>query len=111
VSNTEYVSPDGRLRLLVVTSDDGDVSIGFDGFPWHTHADLLANATALAATAAVRRLLEDLFGDRSVVAVWSVGAVVRDVWVSDDPARDASYPAAGESIELRYWSGSRWFPE
>jgi len=29
----EHVSPDGRLRFLVVTDDDGDVTLGFDGFP------------------------------------------------------------------------------
>ena len=41
-STRAYDSPDGSLRFLVGTEDDGDVSLGFDGFAWHTHADILA---------------------------------------------------------------------
>ena len=44
----EYISPDGRLRFVVVTGDDGDVALGFDGFAWHTHADMLATAREVA---------------------------------------------------------------
>jgi hypothetical protein len=32
-----YESPDGLLRFLVVQDDDGDVSLGFDEYAWHTH--------------------------------------------------------------------------
>jgi hypothetical protein len=37
----EHRSPDGSLTL-VVSREDGDVTIGFLGYPWHTHGDLLA---------------------------------------------------------------------
>jgi hypothetical protein len=96
------------LRLLVNAAPDGDLALGFDGFPWHTHADLLAEACGLEEGAAVRRFLDDLLNDRTVIALWGVPGEVRDVWVSEEPDRDAVYPLEGEVIELRYWSGRPW---
>ena len=37
-----HVSPDGTLILLAVWDEEGEVTIGFEGFPWHTHGDILA---------------------------------------------------------------------
>ena len=31
----EYVSPDNQHRFVVVY-DEQDISLGFEGFPWHT---------------------------------------------------------------------------
>jgi hypothetical protein len=109
----EHVSPDGRLRFLVVTGDDGDVTLGFDGFPWHTHADILAALTGLAEAEAVRRFVSNLVGGKSVIVLWSVSGELRDVWASDDPAKDAGYASTayadpGESVALRYWDGRAW---
>jgi hypothetical protein len=50
MAQEEVVSPDGALRL-VVSRDDSDVTIGFAGFPWHTHGDLLAGCSWAEATA------------------------------------------------------------
>jgi hypothetical protein len=112
----EHVSPDGRLRFRVVTDDGGDVTLGFDGFPWHTHADVLAATTGVPEAEAVRRFVADLLGGVSVVVLWSVGDELQDVWVSDDPARDAGYASSpyaqpGESVALRYWDGRPWRAE
>jgi hypothetical protein len=112
----EHVSPDGRLRFLVVTGDDGDVKLGFDGFPWHTHADILAALTGLPEAEAVRRYVADLVGGNSVIVLWSVGGELRDIWVSDDPAKDAGYASTayaepGEAVALRYWDGRAWRAE
>ena len=104
----EHVTPDGRLRFVVVADTGGDLALGFDGFPWHTHSDLLASLSGLPEPEAVRRFVDDLLGDRSVIALWGIPGEVRDVWVSDEPTRDAAYPLAGETIELRYWSGRPW---
>jgi hypothetical protein len=38
----EHRSPDGLLRFIVTRDEQGDISLGFDGFVWHTHADVLA---------------------------------------------------------------------
>ncbi|APW63767.1 hypothetical protein [Paludisphaera borealis] len=104
----KHVSPDGRLRFLVSVDPDGDLSLGFDGFPWHTHADILASLSGLPQPEAVRRFVDDLLNDRSLVALWGVPGEVRDVWVTEEPARDAVYPIEGETIELRYWSSRPW---
>lgn len=103
----EQHSTDGRLRFLVVDLD-GDLTLGFDGFPWHTHANVLALRSGLGPTEAVRGFVDDLLGDRSVIALWGVPGEIRDVWVSEDPDRDAAYPIEGEVIEMRYWSGETW---
>lgn len=81
----EHVSPDGRLRFRIVTGENGDVALGFDGFPWHTHADVLAGITGLPEAEAVCRFVADLVNGASVVVLWSVGDELRDVWVSEDP--------------------------
>jgi hypothetical protein len=112
----EHVSPDGLLRFRVVTGDDGDVTLGFDGFPRHTHADMLAATTGRPDAEAVSRFVAKLVGGVSVIVLWSVAGELRDVWVSDDPARDAGYadsPFAepGESVVLRYWDGRTWQAE
>ena len=104
----EHVSPDGRLRFLIVADPEGDLSLGFDGYSWHTHADILAALSGLDQAEAVRQYVADLLGDESVIALWGIPGEVRDVWISDDPARNASYPIQGEVIELRYWSGRPW---
>jgi hypothetical protein len=104
----EYVSPDGRLRFLVIACPDGDLALGFDGYPWHTHADILAEGSGLARADAARHFVDDLLSDKSVIAVWGVPGKVQDVWVSEDPARAAAYPRGDEIIELRYWSGRPW---
>src|SRR5206468_1014471 len=109
-SMEEYLSPDGQLRFRVAPGEEGDVSLGFVGFPWHTHGDILAVTTGQPVAAAVRRFVTDLVGGQSVIVVWSVGGEVRDVWVSDDPARDAGYAQPGESVELRHWDGREWRP-
>ncbi len=104
----EHLSPDGHLRFRVVAAESGDLLLGFDGFAWHTHADILASLSGLPESEAVRRFVDDLLNDRAVIVLWGVPGEVRDVWVSEEPARDADYPLEGESIELRYWSGRPW---
>lgn len=111
----EHVSPDGILRFHVVTGDDGDVTLGFDGFPWHTHGDILAATTGLSTAEAVRQFIADLLGAESVVVLWSVDGELRDVWVSDNPSDDSNYVDAlsagnGESVQSRYWDGRTWRP-
>jgi hypothetical protein len=41
--DSDRVSPDGALRFLV-RSPDGDITLGFAGYPWHTHGDVLATS-------------------------------------------------------------------
>ncbi len=106
-SARDYVSPDGRLRFTVHSDADGDVTLGFEVFPWHTHADLLAGAGATESDA-VEQFVQELLGNRSVIAISRIGGEVRDVWITYDPASESRYLSEGESVELRYWDGSTW---
>ena len=51
----EHASADGLLTLAVESLKDGDVAIGFRGYPWHTHADILASISAMNETDSVRQ--------------------------------------------------------
>ena len=103
----EYVSPDNQLRF-VVHYDERDVSLGFEGFPWHTHADLLASEFGTSEELAVDRFVSDLLSDRSILAVSRIGGTISDVWITADPLSDLLYKADDELLEFRYWSGRQW---
>jgi len=83
----EYVSPDGQLRLLV-TCPDGDWTVGFAGFPWHTHESILAGSSELDEISAIEQLVADLTGNISVITLTRRSGVLTDVWIADDPADD-----------------------
>ena len=105
--DAEYVSPDGLLHFIIVRDND-DVSLGFAGYAWHTHGDLLAGSYGMGEGEAIARFVEDLLGDNSVIAMSRAGGVIQDVWVTDDPASDLRHQSEGEEIEFRYWSGHPW---
>ena len=103
----EYVSPDNQLRF-VVDYDERDVSLGFEGFPWHTHADLLASEFGTSEELAVDRFVSDLLSARSILAVSRIGGTIRDVWITADPLSDLRHKCDEEVLEFRYWSGGQW---
>jgi hypothetical protein len=105
----EYVSPDDQLRFIV-ERDEQDIVLGFEGFPWHTHADMLASAGGTSEALAVERFVGDLLGDRCVIAVSRSGGTIRDVWITMDPQSDLRYVSDDEVLEFRYWSGAPWKP-
>ena len=100
-------SPDGALTL-VVEREGGETLIGFDGFQWHTHGDLLVGSYGTTEQSAVDRFIDDILNNHAVIVVCRVGDAVRDVWISDDPAKESLYAQAGETLELRYWNGGTW---
>src|SRR5262249_37454941 len=108
IAGEGYVSPDGRLRVCIVADAGGGGSLVCEGFPWPTHAAVLAATTGLPEADAVGRYVSDLVGGASVIVLWSVDGELRDVWVSDDPVRDAAYARPGELVELRHWDGRAW---
>ena len=105
----EYVSPDGQLKFLV-TCPDEDWTIGFDGFPWHTHGSMLAAVGGQDEVSAVERFLANLIGNVSVITMTRVSGKLVNVWVSDDPAEDLAsykkYGSADETVEFRLWDGT-----
>jgi hypothetical protein len=102
-----HVSPDGILRFVIMRDDD-NVSLGFDGYVWHTHSDLLAVSYGVSEQTAVARFVEDLLNDRVIIVVSRVAGSIRDVWVTDDPASELLYKTEEEDIEFRFWSGRPW---
>jgi hypothetical protein len=100
----QHRSPDGLLTLKVGREDDGDVCIGFDGYSWHTHADILASLSGLEEDEAVRQFVENLVSGRAIIAVARVAGKIRDVWVTDEPVPDKFKPE-DEVIEFSYWNG------
>ena len=101
----EHESPDKLLRLIVTLDSDNDLTIGFDGFGWHTHGDLLASISGLPETDAVRQFIDGILNGEHVIAVSRVEGIVRDVWPTDDPLGEFTYKPAEETIEFRRWSG------
>jgi hypothetical protein len=102
----EHRTPDGLFRFIVERSDDGDLSLGFEGFRSHTHGDILASLSGLPIDAAVREYIDDLLNGRSFIGIASIQGKIRDVWVTTDPHPD-KYKPDDETMEFRCWDGRR----
>jgi hypothetical protein len=101
----QHRPPDGLLTFRVLRDEAGDYELGFEGYDWHTHGDILASTSGLSASVAVRRFTDELIG-RAIIAIARIGDDIRDVWVTEKPAADP-YKAENEIIEFRYWDGRR----
>ena len=99
--DAEYVSKDGSLRLLVGHDPDGDIAIGFGGFQWHTHGDILASPSGLPVDQAVERYVGDILSNRALIAIARVGEGIQDIWVTDDPASCFELKSTNERLEFR----------
>jgi hypothetical protein len=99
-----HESPDRALTLIVIEAA-GDISIGFDGLPWHTHPDLESARTGQPPEVAVRELVDSIRQDRQVIAVSTVGGQISAAWPTDDLSPDPFKPPE-ETIVFRRWSGA-----
>lgn len=110
-----YTSPDGTLTFLVVTDDDGDVSLGFERGTWHTHADILAELQGTSEENAVARYIDDLLNDKSVICIYREPDRLLDITIADlnydDLEDDLLRKPDNETIEFRYWSGAPYTPK
>jgi hypothetical protein len=100
----EHRTPDGLLRFVIERDDDGDISLGFDGYPAHTHGDILASQSGLPVPEAVRDYVDRLLNGRSFICIASVAGKIRDVWVTDDLRLD-KYKPDNETVQFRFWDG------
>ncbi len=101
-----HVSPDGLLTFVVAVDEADDVTLGFKGYPWHTHADILAALSGTSPKAAVEQFVSALLGNKAVIAVATVAGRIEDVWVSDDPLKADPHKLDGEVIAFRFWNGT-----
>ena len=104
-----YPTPDAELTLLVQRDDD-DITIGFEGYPWHTHADIIADLRRQNDTeSALQAYLDDLFHDRLSIVLVKKAGVLTQPFVPDFPDQpiDTKYFEPDESYEVRCWSGTQ----
>jgi hypothetical protein len=101
----EHCSPDRFLRLIVTRDDSGDTAIGFDGYTWHTHGDILASLSGLPENEAIRQFVDQIIGDGQIIVVSRVNGEVLDVWATDDPKGEFKHKPPEELLEFRRWSG------
>jgi hypothetical protein len=106
---SRYISPDGVLTFLVVY-EEGDVALGFEGTPWHTHADILAALSGLPEDEAVAQCVDALLKNKSVVGIATIDGWVRDIWVADNPMAEDLYKPENETITFRFWDGTSFDP-
>jgi hypothetical protein len=79
--------------------------LGFENYPWHTHADLLAATFGTSAAEAVRKFVDELLSDKAVVVISKINGEIADIWISDDPEGELRYCGDDEELVLRYWRG------
>ena len=106
-SIAQHVSPDGLLTLNV-RRDAGDVILQFSDFAWSTSSAFLAAKWGTSKDAAVTRFVNEVLENRAIIAVAHAGSAIRDVWVTDRPAAELKYKRHEETIEFRFWDGTRW---
>ncbi len=100
MKTADHVSPDGELRLKV-QNVDGDIVIGFHGYAWHTHGDILSGVYGANTCWAVRQYVDDILMGRKSICVLRKDGLVVDVWITDEP--DAETADSGETIQIRKW--------
>ena len=99
-----HVSPDELLTFLVVANETGDVALSFEGYLWHTHAQM----RGMTREEAVAQFLGELLGNKAVIATATIAGRVADVWVADDPAKPDRCKPDNEVITFRFWDGMPW---
>ena len=105
-----FLTPDGKFTLLIEPStESGGDAIGFEGFPWHTHVDLLSVYEIEPQIETADQFIEELREERLVMVIASVDGRIRDVWVTDNPEDELKYLSPGENLALRYWSGKPYY--
>src|SRR5688500_15640109 len=99
-NGSRHVTPDGQFTLVHDAADD-DV-IGFEGYSWHTHRELLDALDTDPEIQTMPQLVEALQQRRLVLAVSRINGRIEDVWFTDDPVSELPNAEQGATLELRY---------
>lgn len=102
MEDIKLVSRDGQLVFRIL-SEDGDVTLGFEGFESHTHGDILAALANEPQAVAIRKYIDALLSNDATIALLWKNSKMQDIWITDDPAGDLEYMQADEHIEFRRW--------
>ena len=100
-----YRSLDGLLTFLTHVDDDGDITLGFEGFDWHTHGDLLVGRFGSDPADATAGFVKALLSDGLLIELLYVGEELFSVAIIDD---DDNMNLHDEDLTVRrrYWSGA-----
>lgn len=101
----EHSSVDRLLRLIVSRDANGDISIGFDGYTWHTYGDILESLSGLPQNDAIREFVDRIINDVQIIVVSRLNGKISEVWPTDDPKNELKHKSPEESLEFRRWSG------
>jgi hypothetical protein len=85
-----------------VEHDVEDVTLGFEGFPWHMHANVLTSLFGISEERTVNQFVSDLLSDQCIILVSRIGGTIRDVWISAHPQSDLRHKSNEEGLKSRY---------
>lgn len=104
----KHISPDEVLTFSVLQYEDGDTSLGFENFDYHTHGDILASISGLNEERAIRQFVDDVLNDKQIIAVMKKENKIVQVWITENPIDELKYQQDDEVLEFRYWSGQKF---
>ncbi len=112
-TNNITLARTGNFALLV-TVPDGDMTVGFDGCPAHTHGSILAELFGCDEETAVARFVAEIVESKQVIAIWRVAGRRTDAWLPrhegrslrDEIAGLLQYGETNETVEFRLWDGT-----
>jgi hypothetical protein len=91
----------------VIRTPDGDITMGFEGYSWHPHRDVVNAFSSDSPEVATARFVDDLISSRSIIAISTIAGTIRDVWITDDPAEELKYWDQSKTVEFRLWDGTK----
>lgn len=98
-----HTSPDD-LFTLIVDVTESDWTIGFSGYSWHTHGDILsAWGCDGSPSDAMRTFVDEIIGSKRPFLVYREDGAISDVAVQSD----YDDPASEENVEVRLWNGNK----
>lgn len=101
--------PDVPLNLIF-SKPDGDLTVGFEGYEWHTHGSILrAEYEVESDEVALGHFINDLYAGRLEVVLIRTEGSITDAWMTSrkdsatyqDPHSFSLGP--GERLEVRGW--------
>jgi hypothetical protein len=102
----KHISSDGHLTLLVYQNSD-DWIIGFDGFEWHIHGNLLMPEYGDSPAIAAKNFMKAILEDREFIAISEFIDKPSIISIIDDPESERKYKLPEETLTIRTWSGKQ----
>ena len=102
-----FESPDGEL-VLIEEKEGEDLMLGFEGYPWHIHSDMLIPVYGTTPEEVIRHFRDSILSDKEVIEIRKEGEKVIDIFVNSNPEQEDKHQPKEETKLLRYWSGKEY---